>query len=248
MQGQSGPLRALAQQKEQPRRLGVDQFRDRGATATGTAGQKSRVVEFTLEVPTMLRTDVPIRLAIPAHETFTEDGTSNTETLSLSNDLIDSPITESVVVFEGGTRVQPSSIDYANDTVDVSTSGNGNTIDVFYTARNPGLLAIEKEAPPAAGRTISTLYEAPIGLLNQRKQYEQPEYIGDEQNDPTDLLLADDFDLTVLVDVPYEVELGELSRTNGTAKASNAIISVPTAQGESPVDGLASVVATRMVM
>lgn len=242
------PLRRLAAQKDNPRRIGVDQFRDRGATVTGTPGEDSRVVEFTAEVPLLIRSDTPTRIALPAHETFTEDGTANTETLSLSNGLIDSDITESVVVFEGGVREKPVSVDFANNTVDVDTSGNGNTIDVFYTSDDAGLVAIEKEAPPAAGRTTSTLYEAPLGLLNQRRQYEQPEYIDGGEAEPTELLLADDFDLNVRVDVGYEVELGTINRANGQARATNAIISIPVAQGEAPIDGLARTVAQRMVM
>jgi len=240
-------LKALADQKATPRRVGVDQFRDQGATATGTAGQESEVVSFTVETPLQIRANDPFRVAIPAHETFAENGAADTETLSLSHDLVDSPVTESVVVYEGGSRVQPSSIDYGADTVDMSTSGNGNTIDVFYTAKNPGLLRIDKKAPKAAGRTEKSLYEAPIGLLNQRKQYEQPEYIEGDRGDKTDRLLPDDFTLSVYVDVPYSVELGELSRTNGTAKADNALVSFPVNQGDSPVSGLARFVAQQMV-
>lgn len=83
--------------------------------------------------------DRPLELFVFAHEQFSHDGT--TTTYSLSHDLVDSPSLSTapgtgsgrhdLVLYEDGTQVSPSNVDYANDTFEYD-GGAAATLDVYY--------------------------------------------------------------------------------------------------------------------
>lgn len=239
------PLQRLAQQSPGTDRIDLSTFRGAGDTPTNVTGRETPIASFKVETPHDVRDGKAFRIAIPAHETFTEDGAANTETLTLSNSLIDPPSTAAAVAFEGGTVAAVDAFDTANDTVDVVTTGSANTIDVFYISDAPATFKLKKEAPNSEGTATRTLYETDLLLPHSADQYESAETI-----DTPDLqgLVPTDFSIVATIDADYSVDLGPISRTNGDAKATNAMLSIPMLQGSDSVQGLGSLVAQRMVM
>lgn len=241
-----GPIQRLARQTPTRRLLGLSDYRADGDLQANTPNEESDILERTIGVPFDVRDDRPFRVAIPAHETFTEDGAINTETLNLSFDLIDCPAMGSdVVAFEGGTTAAVSNIDNGANTVDVDTDGNGNTIDVFYAVGDPATITVEKRAPRSQGQVRDELYEDVLNLVHQKNQNEDPEHILTPT--PTGGVFPSDFRLAVTIDAPYDVELDPITRTNGDAVARNAVLQIPVKQAKNRVDGLGREIARRMV-
>jgi hypothetical protein len=183
----------------------------------------------------VLREDREVDLAIPCHETKTTDGNGgDTETFSLANDLLDTPATEALVLYDDGSVVQPDSVDYANDSFDYTDSDTGSTLDVYYIPRDPASVEFRKVAP-GGGQTIrQPLSDIPTAIAHTR----------DQSKDPLDFDLGRSalhgvvprkWAIQMVVNAPYNVEFEEDSR--GTS-ASNALLSLPRLQTEARVGGL----------
>jgi hypothetical protein len=238
------PLAELAKQTPNPRRLDVGEYRDTGSVRSNTTGRETAIVEFQAQTPIDVREDKAFRVAVPAYETFTEDGSSGSETLTLGHSLTDPPATAAAVAFEKGQSIPVTGFDTSADEVTVTSSGSGNTIDVFYISDAPATLRLKKVAPPTEGKTSQNLYETDLILPHSKDQYDDADHIAAAGMKG---LLATDFTLTVTISAAYDVELGEVSRAGGTARATNALLSVPVYQGQNPVNGLAKRVAHAMV-
>lgn len=241
------PLQRLGEQSPRARRIDLSKFRDgaTGSTPANVTGRETAIASFRVETPADVRDSKAFRIAIPAHETFTEDGNDNSETLNLSNSLIDPPSTAAVVAYEGGNVATVEGFDTDADTVDVDTSGSGNTLDVFYISDAPATFKLKKEAPASESSVSRTLYETDLLLPHSADQYETPEYV---ETPDVQGLVPTDFAITATIDTNYSVDLGPITRTNGDALATNAMLSIPVAQGNDTVRGLGQFVAQRMVM
>jgi hypothetical protein len=208
-------------------------------TYQGTAGEESVVAEFRVDRPIILREDRPVSLVVPAYETFTVDGSAdNSETFSLSNNLLDSPASENLVLWDDGSRVQPDSIDYANDSFDYTSPNTGTTLDVYYIPRNPAEATLKKVGPGAGGGINQELHDWPLALAHTRDQHEDPIEM-DMNRTPLQPVVPRKWKVQVVVDAPYTVGYAEDSR--GT-HADNALLSLPRVKTEDKIEGLASAV------
>ena len=218
-------------------------------TQEGTPGEASVVAETKLGRPLQLRDDPDseLRLVLPAYEHFTTNGTADDqETFDLSHNAIDSPSTESFVLYEDGTVVEPDSIDYAAGSFDYTSTGTDTDLDVFYIARDPASVEIRKTAPGAGGKVNQTLKEAQTAILHTRDQAQQEVRFGFERT-PLQPYLPRKFKLQVVVDAPYTVAFEAPERANGTPRARNALLSLPRFQTEARIEGLGSAVKQDMI-
>lgn len=218
-------------------------------TQSSTPGETSVVAEIKLGRPLQLRDDPDseLRLALPAYEHFTTNGTADEqETFELGHNLVESPTTQDLLIWEDGAVVQPDSIDYGENTFDYTSSGTETDLDVFYIARNPASIEIRKTAPGAGGKVNQTLKEAQTAILHTRDQAQQEVRFGFERT-PLQPYLPRKFKLQVVVDAPYTVAFEAPERANGTPRARNALLSLPRFQTEARIEGLGAAVKQDMI-
>jgi len=222
-------------------------FREDGTTDANVTGQRSRVAR--LRVDTLLRLhqgrDNPLRVAVPAYESFTSDGTGgNTETFDLSNDLLDAPVTESVDVWIGGSHYgSPDAVDYDAATIDVTDTGSNNTVHVWYTAADAATLELVKSTPNAGTNSSQELYSENLRLVHQTEQQEQPEFLTLNQS-PLQEWVAEDMAVDVYVTAPYSVRFSDPDGDG--AVPTNALLNLPAHEGKDTVPGMAAAVRADM--
>lgn len=206
----------------------------------GTADERTEVASFRADVPFAVREGAAARLMFVAGEEFTTDGTAdNTETFNLANNVVETSNTENVVLYEGGSRVQPDSVDYSADSFDYTDDGTGNTLHVFYTARDPGAVTIEKVAPKTSSQVSKELADDATSALADRDQNKEP--VEFEFTHPLEGVVPMNWTLKIYVDAPFAVRWDDSGLANPNDPndvASNAIIDLPIYQFERSVPGL----------
>ena len=203
--------------------------------STNTTDEESVVATYEAPRPIRIREDREFDLAVPAHETFSVDGTAdNSETFNLSYNLLDTPATVSLVLYDDGTPVQPDSIDYAGDTFDYTSANTGTTLDVYYIPRDPASVEFKKVAPGGGATIEQPLFEMPTVMAHTRDQSKDPLSfdLGRSQLHDT---VPRKWQIQMVVKAPYPVAFEESTR--GTT-ATNALVSIPKAQTEERIRGL----------
>ena len=218
-----------------PARLKRDDF-DLGSAESGS---RSLIASFQAPNPLVLRQDRPLRLAIPAFETFTSAGQAGAQTFELSHDLLESPQSRDLLVFADGSKVSPGSVDYGANSFEYTDGGNAQDLAAYYISGADCPLEIEKQAPSTHGSVSERIFEEPMELMHQRDQDEEPRHfeIGE-----TELMrvVPKDWRVNVYADPEYEINFAD--DATGT-RARNAIISLPYVQGSQDLEGLARAVA-----
>lgn len=227
--------------------IGPTNFRAEADTSVNTTGSRSRIAELPVETVHQIRTgrSNPFRLAVPAYEQFSSDGTGgNTETFNLSHDLIECPNTQDVLVYIGGSYYgNPDAVDYANDSIDVTDPGSNNNVHVWYMPGDTATLEVYKATPSSSASANEELYTEALNLANQTKQAEQPEYfeLGQSALQP---FLASDMRLNVYVKAPYEVRFEDPAGDGATP--DNMLLHIPVKRGGTTVAGLKSLIKSDM--
>lgn len=223
-------------------------LRREASTSVNTVGERSNIASWTLDVVNRIQGGPSHRfpVAIPAYEnpTTTDATADNTETVSLSHSVIQSPVTEDVIVYLDGTYYgEPDAVDYANDTIDISDPGTGSAVHVWYISDEAATLEIGKETPSAKTSAKQELYSTPLNLVHQTNQAEQPEYFTFAESRPFEPFIADDMTLNVYVNAPYEVRF---EAEGGAATPDNMLLNIPVEKGKGTVEGFANFIANRM--
>ncbi|GGL57928.1 hypothetical protein [Halocalculus aciditolerans] len=225
-----------------PGELAQDDFE----TQASTPGQSSRVARLRADYWHRIRSgrSNPFRVAIPAYEGFTSDGTAdNTETFSLSHELVETPNTQDVVVWLDGTYYgTPDAIDYDANTVDVTDSGTDSNVHVWYIVDEAASLSVRKAAPSGTTSASKEIESVSLSRMHLGNQFEQPEYFSFS----TELegYLATEITLDVYVNAPYEVRFEDPDGDG--ASATNLLLSIPVERGSETIPGLKSAVKADM--
>ncbi|MFB6302773.1 MAG: hypothetical protein ABEH78_07940 [Haloferacaceae archaeon] len=227
------------------RRLrGVDTVRgtlrrgDFTASAYSGGGNETVVLETKADQPFALRNGVEYRLVPVARETFTTDGTGgNTETFSLSHDIIDSDQAEDLVLHEDGTGyVEEDAISYSNDTFDYTDDGTNNTLTAYYVTATQASWEIQKVGP--GGSPDETLVQHDGGLVARRDPNRDPLEF-DLRASPLQAVVPTNFRLQITVDGPYPAGWDPSTDPDPI----NFLVSIPIARARaSSVEGLESAV------
>jgi len=227
-----------------PGQIGAKRFRA-GTTSATTVGERSRLAKIEAPAPRGLLSGKsnPVKLTLPAYEGFTSDGTGgNSETFNLSHNLIESPNTTDVVAYVGGDRVSPDSVDYQNNTVDVTDPGTGNNIHIWYVTDAAGEVELVKRAPDGRTSSEETLDTATLHHVHRQDQSDQPHYLS--FGSKTAPWVPTDFSLEIYVNAEYQVALVDLDGDGATA--DNALYQLPALKATDNVDGLPRAVRTGM--
>lgn len=236
-------LEALRNVSTSPSTIGVSRFRNDGTLSSNTTGSQSNVAEFQAGTPQSIRQGIPFYVAIPAYDTTTlPSGDATNQTISLSNDLIESPVTTDVVVYFDGERKQGNlvSTDYSNNEIDVSHDNSGQELDVFYMAGDAATVEVYKEAPKAQGTVDNRLFHGNLKVLHNQDQGDNPPTYSLRRSE-LQPVIPTDWKLIVYVDAPYDVNWS-VSRTSGTAEPDNAVLGTPVKTANREIEGLSAVV------
>lgn len=224
--------------------LGVKRFRA-GTTSATTPGERSRLARIQADSARALLQgpDNPFKLVLPAYESFTSDGTGgNTETLNLSHNLYQSPNTNDVVAYVGGSITSVDATDYANDTIDVTDPGSDNTIHVFYSTDATGDVELVKAAPSGKADSSKEIDSATLHHIHRQDQNDQPHYLTLDKN--VDEWFPTDFALEIYVNAEYTVALEDPDGDG--AVATNALFQIPAQKANDSIPGLSATVRDAM--
>ncbi|MFC6785086.1 hypothetical protein ACFQFH_20085 [Halobaculum halobium] len=207
----------------------------------GTPGERTEVASVQVNRAHMLRETNATEYAIMAYQEFTTDGTAdNQETFNLSHDLIDSgAVDTSLLLYEGGSVVQPDSVDYDANTFDYTSGGTDTTLGVYYAAGDQAQLELVKEAPNGTKETVDSR------LINKL-------HLRDNAKEPVNLSLGrsywqryvpTDWTLSLYVDAPYTAAFMQDVDGDGEPEpAANALLSIPYSAATGSIEGLGAVV------
>lgn len=207
-----------------------------------TAGEETVVASYQAERPLALRAGEPFEMAVVAFESFTTDGTGgNSETFNLSNDLIDSPsVPTSFVLYEGGSVVQPDSVDYSANSFDYTDDGTNNDLYAFYATSEQAKVKVRKVSPSGIPED---LYENDAGLIARRDTGKSPLTMSFESE--LQPLIPTNWRLEVVLDAPYSFNWSDPNDDGATP--INLLIDFPVSRASQKIEGLSKAVRADVV-
>jgi len=239
MQGIIQRLRQIPASRQKLRKADFD-------LTNGSTGERTLIAEHKVKTPTVLRPGRGGRLAFATVEEFQTDGTGSAQTFNLSHDIIQTPNTDNIFLFEAGSVVQPDSVDYGADSFTYTGPGSAEYLHAAYIPRDPTLVEIERQAPRAQGGVSDVVLDEATSLLHPQDQnQEPPEFNG---TNPLDFAIPKNWKLQVYADgpVPFEWNDGAEANSQG-AVARNAIISLPVRRAGRDVQGLSQAVKRHII-
>jgi len=213
----------------------------------GTSGEWSEIASYDVVSPLVLRESAPIRLMLTTVEEFQTSGNGNQETFNLSNNIIQSPNTQDLVLYSDGSLAAEDSIDYSNDSFKYTDSGAQERLHAHYVARNPGMVELEVVAPRSKGGISQVVFDAPTALLHERDQNDEPPSF--DFDSPVAKAVPRKWDLKLYADISdYPVEWDDSSEANSqSTTATNAIVQFPAKVASRDVPGLGDVVKRHII-
>ena len=186
--------------------------------------------------PFALRQGVTYRVVPVARESFTTDGSGTAQTFNLTHDLIDSDVSDDLVVYADGAIVSPDSVDYAADLFKYTDGGAVEDLTVYYVAATQAQLKLKKVAP--GGSNSETLVEHDTALTNRRDPNRDGLTFQFNQS-PLQGTIPKDWRLEWTIDGPY----GAGYDPDADPVPVNFLVSVPINRAQvAEVEGLGSAV------
>jgi hypothetical protein len=212
----------------------------------GTANQRTKIAEYQAESPMFLRPDAPMRLAFTVVEQFQTPGDGTQTTYDLSSDVLQTPNTVPLALFEAGSRIQPDSIDYAGDSFTYTGPGSAEYLHAVYVPRDATRIDIERQAPRSQGGVNDVPYDDVTSLLHERNQNKEPPTM--DADHLLDLVIPRKWKLQVYAEGPVGFDWDDSSTANAQGvTASNAILTVPVRKATTDVKGLSQAVKQRII-
>lgn len=200
---------------------------------------RSTIYEFTADQPLAIR-DGRYRIVPVARETFTTDGNSDQDTFGLAHNIIDSRVSDDLVLYEGDQKVSEDSIDYANNEITYTDNGTGNDLTAYYVTATQANVKIRKVAP--GDSNSETLVEHDAALINRRDPNRDP-LVFELTRSQLQRTVPRDFSIEVTIDGPFNA-----GRDPETDPAPvNALLQIPVRRSNvAEVDGLGGAVRDDM--
>lgn len=215
-------------------------------TSTNSQGSLSEIASLVADTALAARAgrSNPLRVAIPAYQSFTTAGDGSDQTFTVTHDLVECPDTQDVVVwFDGDYQGSPKSIDHDADSFTVSGPGSAVTVHAYYISGKAATFQLRKKTPSAKQSSNAKLYEANLGLVHQANQSEQPEYLSLGES-PLERFIASDMELTARIDAPYQVRWTDPDGDD--TEPTNVLLQVPAQKANKEIEGLRSAISADM--
>lgn len=198
---------------------------------------ETAILEYKTEQPFALRNGARYRIVPVVRETDTTDGSGNQQTFNLGSDLIESDVSDDLVLYADGAQVSPDSIDYAGDSFDYTDDGAQQDLTVYYVAQTQANLKLKKVGP--GGSNGETLVRHDAGLVNRRDPNRDP-LTFELDASALQAVVPADYTLKWTIEGPYSAGWDP----DTDPEPVNLIVSVPVNRAQvEQVDGLASAVA-----
>lgn len=220
-----------------PTQRGTLRRGDFDAAAHSGGSGETTILTKRARQPFALRNGARYRVVPVARESFTTDGSGSSQTFTLANDLIESEVSEDLVLFADDSQTDPDSVDYAADSFDYTDDGTTQDLDVFYVTATQAQLKLRKVAP--SGSNSETLIEHDAALINRRDPNRDP--LEFQLNDsPLQGTVPKDWRLEWTIDGPFSAGFDP----DTDPVPINFLVSVPINRAQvAEVDGLASAVS-----
>lgn len=212
-------------------------------TSAGVAGSRELVAEKKVQRPHALEQGSPVDVAIMAYEQFTSNATAgDQETFTLSHDVVESTATpESIVAYEGDSRLAIDSRDYANNTVTVTAANASSEVGFYYASSEQARVTVQKTAPGAQAQ--EALWSGDAGLLHMRDTAREPVTF-DFEGSVLQPVIPTDWRLQVYVDAPYTARFAKDIGGDGEDElATNALLGFNYRATRDQIEGLKTAVA-----
>lgn len=238
----SGVMDRLAEADVRNTSLSPRQFE----TATNSQGSTSAIATLIADTALALRTgrSNPLRIAIPAYQSFETAGDGSEQTFTVTHNLVESPDTQDVVVwFDGEYQGSPTAVDHDADEFTIDGPGAQQTVHAYYISGKAATFEIRKKTPSAKQTANAKLYEANLGLVHQANQSEQPEFLS-LNDSPLERFVASDMELAARIKAPYQVRWSDPDG-DGT-EPTNALLQLPAQKANREIEGLGSAISADM--
>jgi len=207
------------------------------AAAYPAGGDETAILEHKADQPFALRNGARYRIVPVVRESFTTDGSAgDTETFDVPG-LLDSAVSQDVVLYDDGDLVEPDAVDYANGTFDYTDADTGSDLTAYYVSKAQANLKLKKVGP--GGSNGETLVRHDAGLLNRRDPNRDP-LTFELTASPLQSVVPADYTLKWTISGPYAA--GWDPETD--PEPVSLLVSLPIARAAvEQIDGLASAVA-----
>lgn len=207
----------------------------------GVANQRQKIASYKAKSPIAFR-EASLRLAFVVVEQFQTNGTGgDTETFSLSNDVLDTANTSSFALYESGNPVQADTVDYDADTFDYTDDGTSNYLHAAYVARDPVQIDIEKSAPSGAGQVSQPLFDDVTSMLHERNQNKSPPSM--QFNSVEESVVPRNWSVDIYADGPVALAWDDSDTANPQGiEAVNPVVSLPIIRAKQNISGLSRAV------
>ena len=221
-----------------------DQFtRAEFELSAGVAGSRELVAEKKVRRPHALEQGSPVDVAIMAYDEFSANATAgDQETFTLPHDLVESTATpESVVAYEGDSRLAIDSRDFENDTVTVTPANADSTVGFYYASGEQARVTVQKTAPGSQAQ--EALWSGDAGLVHMRDTAREP-LTFDFEGSVLQPVIPTDWRLQVYVDAPYTARFAKDIGGDGDDEvATNALLDFSYRATRDSIEGLKTAVA-----
>jgi len=201
------------------------------------ANKRTKIASYEVNRDLVFR-EAAVRMMFVVHETVTTNSTAgDTETFDLSHNLIQTANTTPIVLYDSDERVQPEAVNYAADSFDYSDSDTGDELDVFYVARNPVQIEVEKSAPRAQGNVGEIVFDDVTSMLHERNQNKEPPEMDFDRR--LEKVVPKNWTIDIYAKGPVALAWED---DPGNVQAVNAVISLPITRLHESIEGLAQAV------
>jgi len=212
-------------------------------TSAGVAGSRELVAEKKVQRPHALEQGASVDVAIMAYEEFAANSTAgDQETFNLSHDVVDSSATpESIVAYEGDSRLAIDSQDYTNDTVTVTPANADSTVGFYYASGEQARVTVQKTAPGSQAQ--EALWSGDVSLAHLRDTAKEPISF-DFAGSVLQPVIPTDWRLQVYVDAPYTARFdADIGGDGNDEVATNALLGFKYRATRDRIKGLKTAVA-----
>ena len=214
--------------------------------SNGTANQRTKIAEYEAETPMFLRPDAAMRLAFTTVEQFQTPGDGSQTSYTLSNNILETPNTANLVLYEAGSRVQPDSVDYGANSFTYTGPGSAKYLHAFYVPRDATQIEIERQAPRSQGNVSDVPYDDVTSLLHERNQNREPPTM--DVDNILDLVVPQKWKVQVYAEGPVGFAYDDSDTANSQdTNASNALLKIPVRKASQNVKGLSQAVKQRII-
>mgnify|MGYP000014563392 CR=1 FL=1 len=215
--------------------------------STGVSGARKKIASYHVETPLAFREE-SVRLVFTTVEQFQTPGDGSQTTYDLAHDALPTNNTTDFVLYEGGSRVEADTVDYAGNSFTYTGPGSQEYLHAYYVPRDPVEVEIVKTAPKSQGRVEETVFDATTSMLHERNQHKEPPEIDFSAGNPLDPMVPRKWTIDIYAEGSVPFAWDDSGEANGqNTVATNAVVSIPINRATQDLPDLSQAVKTDII-